>query len=228
MDTSPLPQVKGANWHKTLKVNEIFKSIQGESTYAGFPCAFIRLTGCNLRCEYCDTTYAYDEGREFLIYDLLKEIEKFNCNLVEITGGEPLLQKNVFELFDRLVSNNYFVLLETNGTVSLKNVNRSVIKIMDIKCPDSGFSNNTDWRNLEYLSSQDQIKFVISSRGDFDWAVKVMKEKDLEKLCIILFSPNHDQLKSKDLANWILEENVNARFQLQLHKYVCEESIKAV
>ncbi len=228
MDNSSLPQPKGANGHNTLKVNEIFKSIQGESTYSGFPCAFIRLTGCNLRCEYCDTTYAYDEGREFLIDDLLKEIEKFNCNLVEVTGGEPLLQKNVFELFNRLVSKNYFVLLETNGTVSLKNVNRSVIKIMDIKCPDSGFSNNTDWRNLECLTSQDQIKFVISSRGDFDWAVKVMKEKDLEKLCIILFSPNHDQLKSKDLANWILEENVNARFQLQLHKYVCEENIKAV
>ena len=228
MDNSSLPQVKGSNGYNTLKVNEIFKSIQGESTYSGLPCAFIRLTGCNLRCDYCDTTYAYDKGRKFLINDILKEIEKFNCNLVEVTGGEPLLQKNIFGLFDQLVSKNYFVLLETNGTVSLKNVNPSVIKIMDIKCPGSGFSDNTDWRNLEYLSSKDQIKFVISSRGDFDWAVKVIKEKDLEKLCTILFSPNHNRLKSKDLANWILEENVNARFQLQLHKYVCEENIKSI
>ena len=228
MDNSSLPQVKGSNGYNTLKVNEIFKSIQGESTYSGLPCAFIRLTGCNLRCDYCDTTYAYDKGRKFLINDILKEIEKFNCNLVEVTGGEPLLQKNIFGLFDQLVSKNYFVLLETNGTVSLKNVNPSVIKIMDIKCPGSGFFDNTDWRNLEYLSSKDQIKFVISRRGDFDWAVKVIKEKDLEKLCTILFSPNHNRLKSKDLANWILEENVNARFQLQLHKYVCEENIKAI
>ena len=228
MKNSLLHQVKGTNGNNTLKVNEIFKSIQGESTYSGLPCAFIRLTGCNLRCDYCDTTYAYDKGREFLINDLLKEIEKLNCTLVEVTGGEPLLQKNVFGLFDQLVSKNYFVLLETNGTVSLKNVNPSVIKIMDIKCPGSGFFDNTDWRNLEYLSSKDQIKFVISSRGDFDWAVKVIKEKDLEKLCTILFSPNHNRLKSKDLANWILEENINARFQLQLHKYVCEENIKAI
>ncbi len=223
-----LPEVKEADGYKTLKINEIFKSIQGESTYAGLPCTFIRLTGCNLRCDYCDTTYAYDEGRKLLIDDLLKEIEKFDCHMVEVTGGEPLLQKNIFELFDRLVSKNYFVLLETNGTINLKNVNPSVIKIMDIKCPDSGFSDNTNWHNLEYLSSRDQIKFVISSREDFNWAVKVIKEKGLEKLCIILFSPNYNRLKSKYLANWILEENVNARFQLQLHKYVCEEKIKAI
>lgn len=211
-----------------LKVNEIFKGIQGESTYAGHPCAFIRLTSCNLRCNYCDTTYAYDEGREFSIDDLLNETHKFNCKIVEVTGGEPLLQKNIFELFNRLTSKNYLVLLETNGTRSLKNINPSVIKIMDIKCPGSGFSNMTEWDNLNYLTSSDQIKFVISSRDDFDWAVKVMKEKELEKLCTILFSPNYKQLKSKDLAEWILSENISVRFQPQLHKYIWGEGVKGV
>ena len=228
MDHSSSPKADRTNGYRTLKVNEIFKAIQGESTYAGLPCSFIRLTGCNLRCGYCDTTYAYNEGREFSINDLLKEIGKFDCRMVEVTGGEPLLQKNIFELFDRLVSKKYVGLLETNGTESVKNVNPLVTKIMDIKCPGSGFSGNTDWHNLEYLSSKDQIKFVIGNREDFDWAVKVIKEKGLEELCIILFSPNHNRLKNKDLVNWILEENVNVRFQLQLHKYVCEEKIKAV
>ncbi len=211
-----------------LRVNEIFKGIQGESTYAGLPCAFIRLTGCNLRCCYCDTTYAYKEGREFSTDDLLKEIDKLNCNLVEVTGGEPLLQKNILSFFDLLISKNYFVLLETNGTISLKDVNSSVIKIMDIKCPGSGFSDNTDWSNLEYLTSQDQIKFVISNREDFDWTVKIIKENGVEKLCTLLFSPNHKQLKSSDLAEWILSENINVRFQPQIHKYIWGENIKGI
>ena len=212
----------------TLKVNEIFKGIQGESTYAGLPCSFIRLTGCNLRCNYCDTTYAYDEGREFSIDSLFKEVEKLNCNLVEVTGGEPLLQEKTLELFDLLISKNYSALLETNGTISLKNVNSSVIKIMDIKCPGSGSSDKTNWSNLDYLTSKDEIKFVISNREDFNWAVKVMKEKKLDELCTLLFSPNHKQLKSSDLAEWILTENINVRFQLQIHKYIWGENSRGI
>lgn len=208
-----------------LKVNEIFKSIQGESTFSGLPCVFIRLTGCNLRCNYCDTTYAYDVGRKLSIDDLINEVEKtYKCNLIEITGGEPLLQKNTLPLFDRLINKNYSVLLETNGTMSLKNINPSVIKIMDIKCPGSGFSDKTYWNNLSYLSPSDQIKFVISSREDFDWAAKVIKEKCLDKLCHILFSPNYSQIKNEDLAKWILLEKINVRFQLQIHKYIWQES----
>lgn len=211
-----------------LKVNEIFKGIQGESTYAGHPCTFIRLTGCNLRCNYCDTTYAYDEGREISIDELLNETDKLHCNMVEVTGGEPLLQKNIRELFNRLVRKNYLVLLETNGTLSLKNINPSVIKIMDIKCPGSGSSDNIEWDNLKYLTSKDQIKFVISNRSDFDWTVKIMKEKELDQLCTILFSPNYKQLKSKDLSRWILSENLAVRLQLQLHKYIWGEGVKGV
>lgn len=211
-----------------LKINEIFKGIQGESTYAGFPCVFIRLTGCNLRCNYCDTAYAYEEGKDFLVDDLLNEIGKFNCNLVEVTGGEPLLQKNTLLLFDLLISKNYFVLLETNGTMSFKNVNPSIIKIMDIKCPDSGFSDKIYWNNLNYLSSKDQIKFVISSKDDFNWTIKVIKKKSLDKLCNVLLSPNHNKLKSRDLAKWILSENLNVRLQLQLHKYIWGTSAKGV
>lgn len=208
-----------------LKVNEVFKSIQGESTFAGLPCVFIRLTGCNLRCNYCDTTYAYDVGKKISIDDLINEVEKkYKCNLIEITGGEPLLQKDTLPLFDRLISKNYSVLLETNGTMSLKNINPSVIKIMDIKCPASGFSNKTYWNNLSYLSSSDQIKFVVSNRDDFDWAVKIIKEKCLDKLCNILFSPNYSQIKNEDLAEWILLENINVRLQLQIHKYIWQES----
>lgn len=208
-----------------LKVNEVFKSIQGESTFAGLPCVFIRLTGCNLRCNYCDTTYAYDVGKKISIDDLINEVEKkYKCNLIEITGGEPLLQKETLPLFDRLISKNYSVLLETNGTMSLKNINPSVIKIMDIKCPASGFSNKTYWNNLSYLSSSDQIKFVVSNRDDFDWAVKIIKEKCLDKLCNILFSPNYSQIKNEDLAEWILLEEINVRLQLQIHKYIWQES----
>lgn len=208
-----------------LKVNEVFKSIQGESTFAGLPCVFIRLTGCNLRCNYCDTTYAYDVGKKISIDDLINEVEKkYKCNLIEITGGEPLLQKDTLPLFDRLISKNYSVLLETNGTMSLKNINPSVIKIMDIKCPASGFSNKTYWNNLSYLSSSDQIKFVVSNRDDFDWAVKIIKEKCLDKLCNILFSPNYSQIKNEDLAEWILLEEINVRLQLQIHKYIWQES----
>lgn len=211
-----------------LKVNEIFKGIQGESTYAGLPCIFIRLSGCNLRCKYCDTTYAYEEGREFTIDSLLDEVAKFDCNLLEVTGGEPLIQNDVFRLFDRLVSKNYLVLLETNGTVSLKNINSLVIKIMDIKCPGSGFSDKTYWQNLNYLSSTDQIKFVISNKEDFNWAVKIIKEKKFNNLCDILFSPDYSQLESRKLAEWILSENLNVRFQIQLHKYIWGTNIKGV
>ena len=143
---------------------------------------------------------------------------------MEITGGEPLLQKNTLELLDRLIRKNYSVLLETNGTVSLKNINPSVIKIMDIKCPSSGVSVKTDWNNLSFLFSSDQLKFVISNKNDFDWAVNEIRERKLDKLCPILFSPNYNQIKNEDLAEWILLGNINVRFQLQLHKYIWSDN----
>lgn len=211
-----------------LKVNEIFKGIQGESVYAGLPCTFIRLTGCNLRCNYCDTTYAYDEGRNYSFDDLLNEVESFGCNLVEITGGEPLLQEKVLDFLDQLARRNQTVLLETNGTKNLRNVNPSVVKIMDIKCPGSGDSGSTDWDNLNYLSSEDQVKFVISNREDFDWSVDVIKKRGLDRLCPVLFSPNFDLMDSKELAEWILDGNINVRFQPQMHKYIWGEGVRGV
>jgi 7-carboxy-7-deazaguanine synthase len=213
-----------------LTVNEIFYSIQGESTYAGWPCVFIRLTGCNLRCRYCDTTYAYDQGEDLALNSILSKVKDFNCNLVEVTGGEPLLQNETPSLISALIKNRHTVLLETNGSQDISTVDNRCIRIVDIKCPSSGMEQETCWKNLEYLNAQDQLKFVIADREDYVYAKSVLSNplvKRNEKLVVNL-SPVFNEIELKELATWILEDKLRARLHIQLHKYIWGENAKGV
>ncbi len=223
-----------------LQVTEIFKSIQGESTLSGTPCVFIRLTGCNLRCSYCDTTYAYEGGDWLSIDDILSKIDAYNCDLVEITGGEPLLQDNVYSLIRTLLETGKLVLIETNGSVGIERAqalkqaqgNGSKIQglkiIMDIKCPDSGMSDKINWENLSKLDKNDEVKFVLNSRGDYDWSKEIIKKYSLADRCHILMSPVYDNLTAEELSEWILNDNLNVRLNLQIHKYIWGESVRGV
>ncbi len=203
-----------------MKVNEIFKSLQGESTYAGWPCTFVRLTGCNLRCSYCDTAYAYDEGKELTTEEILSGIQALDCSLIEVTGGEPLLQREVYTLIAKLLEKDYQVLLETNGSLDISRVDSRVKRIMDLKCPDSGMSGRMNWKNLERLKEDDEIKFVLSSRGDYQWAKAIISQYDLGKKVAVLLSPAFGRLEGKTLAQWILDDALPVRLQLQLQKYI--------
>ncbi len=200
-----------------INISEIFYSIQGESTYLGLPCVFIRLAGCNLRCSYCDTTYAYERGKDYEINDIICKIKQYNCKLVEITGGEPLLQNEVFLLIDRLVERKFKVLVETNGTVDISKVNDKAVIVMDIKCPSSGESSKVFWNNVFKIKESDEIKFVIGDKRDYNWARKVINEYKLENKTI-LFSPVFGKLSIKELYSWVLESNIYVRLQPQLHK----------
>ena len=203
-----------------LKINEIFKSIQGESSHAGLPCIFVRLTGCNLRCTYCDTEYAFYEGKEMSVADVVKAVEGCGISLVEITGGEPLLQKEVYSLMQALLEKKYTVMLETGGSLSLDAVPEAVIKIMDLKCPSSGEEPRNHYANLGQLTFQDEVKFVIQTREDYDWCKKVLIEYSIPEKTQVLFSPVYEKLDLKDLAKWILEDNLRVRLQTQLHKVI--------
>lgn len=202
-----------------LLVNEIFHSIQGESLNSGRPCIFIRLTGCNLRCRYCDTTYAYDEGDSMTIEDIANQISFYQCNLVEVTGGEPLLQPETIPLLDHLLSIGYEVMLETNGSIDVSRVPVQCMKIVDVKCPSSGESHNNHYDNMHCLSPQDQIKFVIGDRNDYEFAKNLLKNEILSiPMHHVLFSPASDELSQKTLADWIVSDNLKVRFHMQLHK----------
>jgi len=204
-----------------MKVNELFYSIQGESSYSGWPCAIVRLTGCNLRCAYCDTRYAFDEGTEMSVSEILDAVKKFPARLVLVTGGEPMLQQSVHELFRELLKADYTVLLETGGQVSLADVDPRVHKIMDFKCPSSGMESHNDYGNVLYLSRNDEVKFVIGDRRDFDWACGIVRTYDLtSRSGQVLFSPVHPTLPYADLADWILHCGIPIRLQLQLHKII--------
>jgi 7-carboxy-7-deazaguanine synthase len=203
-----------------IKVNEIFYSIQGESAYAGLPCVFIRLTGCNLRCRYCDTQYAFEQGINLSLSEIQQQVSHYGCNLIQITGGEPLLQSPVVDLSKSLIEPGKTILVETNGTQNIDLLPVPIIRIMDIKCPGSGESNKTDWNNIDRLRASDNVKFVISHRKDFDWAVNVVKKYKLINRAIILFSPAYGLLKPEDLARWLLEVSLPIRLNLQLHKYM--------
>jgi 7-carboxy-7-deazaguanine synthase len=207
-----------------LTITEIFKSIQGESSYAGMPCSFIRTTGCNLRCVWCDTEYAFHGGKQMTIAEVIAGIEPHGCNLVEITGGEPLLQEDVPELSKELLNRGHTVLIETGGSLDISVLPPKVIKIVDIKCPESGMSERMDWDNLERLSPQDEIKFVINSRKDFDWSVDVLKRHNLHSKNLVLFSPVYEKLPADQLAEWILEDELPVRLQIQLHKVLWGET----
>ncbi|HTO94000.1 MAG TPA: radical SAM protein [Bacteroidota bacterium] len=211
-----------------LIVNEIFHSIQGESTFAGRPCVFVRLTWCNLRCTWCDTAYAFEEGSPMTIEAILARVRSYRCRLVEVTGGEPLFQEGVHELFGALCDEGFEVLVETGGSLDISRVDSRVRRIVDFKCPGSGMEKKNLWSNVGALTSHDEVKFVIADRDDFDWAAAKVREHGLDRVCTVLMSVVFGQLEPVDLARWILEEGTNARFQLQAHKYIWEPSARGV
>jgi len=212
-----------------LTISEIFHSIQGESTYAGAPCVFVRLAGCDLRCSWCDTPYAFTGGRKMAVEDVVAAVKAFGVDLVEITGGEPLLQEDVYQLMAALIDRGATVLLETGGQMSVDRVPESVVKILDVKCPGSGESGRNHWPNLEILSPRDQVKFVVSDRADYDFARQVVARHGLESRCAaVLLSPVHGVLPPADLARWILADGLRARLQLQVHKYIWGAHVRGV
>ncbi|KKK52699.1 hypothetical protein LCGC14_3102290 [marine sediment metagenome] len=216
------------NGLNSLRVNEIFKSIQGESTYAGIPCVFVRLTGCNLRCSYCDTTYAYEEGIDMSVNEIVKEIEGYDCKNVCITGGEPLLQKNVYKLINLLKTKSYKIFVETNGALNINLLPGNIIRIMDVKCPDSGMNKEMDWRNLERLRGDDEVKFVLSSKKDYEWAKRIVRKHNLPDKTNVLFGSAYGKLKPKSLAGWILKDRLNVRLQLQLQRIIWPDKTRGV
>ncbi|MBU0561609.1 MAG: radical SAM protein [Bacteroidota bacterium] len=211
-----------------LKINEIFYSIQGESSHAGKPCVFVRLTYCNLRCTYCDTEYAFFEGKDLSIEEIIREVEKNNCNLVEITGGEPLSQKESLELMEKLCEKGFEVLLETAGNMPIDAVDKRVKIIMDIKTPSSGMAEKNLYSNLDQLKTGDEVKFVIGDETDYEWMKSIIKNHQLESKAGILCSGVFNKLELKTLAEWILKDNLNVRMQLQMHKYIWEPNLRGV
>jgi len=212
-----------------LTVNEIFHSIQGESTLAGTPCVFVRLAACDLRCRWCDTPYAFHEGRKQSVDDVIAQVEAYGCPTVEITGGEPLLQPDVIPLMSRLLERGYRVMLETGGHRSVAGVPAGVIRIIDIKCPGSGESARNDWSNLSLLTPLDQVKFVLADRADYEFARDVIAREHLADRCgAVLLSPVHGELALKPLAEWILADRLPVRLQVQLHKYIWDPQTRGV
>lgn len=212
-----------------LRVNEIFYSIQGESSRAGERCIFVRMTGCGLRCSYCDTEYAFFEGRDMPVAEVLESVRTFNCNLVELTGGEPLEQHGVYELIDKLLAGGYEVMIETGGHVDISAVDPRVKRIVDLKTPSSGMQKRNLMSNMEQLTKNDEVKFVIGSREDYDWAKNAMTNYRIaERAGVILFSPVHGLLAEHDLAQWILEDRLPVRFQIQLHKIIWPSTLRGV
>ena len=208
--------------HK-LKVNEIFYSLQGESSYVGLPTIFIRLTGCPMRCSYCDTAYAFNVGNNFTIDQILENIAKYKTKNVTVTGGEPLAQRECWNLLKILCDKGYIVSLETGGAISISKVDERVKVILDIKTPKSGEDKNNDWDNLKLIKLSDEIKFVISDKKDYIWSKDVLIREKLNEKALILFSPAYGDIDSKDLAEWILKDFLPVRFQIQLHKVIWGE-----
>jgi 7-carboxy-7-deazaguanine synthase len=212
-----------------LTVNEIFHSIQGESTHAGRPCVFVRLTACDLRCRWCDTPYAFHEGRRMSVDEVLADVEARGCDVVEVTGGEPLLQPDVYPLMQRLLDSGKTVLIETGGHRSIADVPAGVIRIMDVKCPGSGESEKNDWGNLNLLTRQDEVKFVIADRADYEFARDVVaRERLIGRVNAVLFSPVHGELDPKLLSQWVIEDRLPVRVQLQVHKYIWSPTTRGV
>jgi 7-carboxy-7-deazaguanine synthase len=203
-----------------LKITEIFFSLQGEARTVGCPTVFVRLTGCPLRCQYCDTAYAFTGGNWMSLPDILEQVASYRPRFVTVTGGEPLAQPNCLPLLRNLCDAGYEVSLETGGANDISGVDARVSKVMDIKTPGSGESGRNRWENLRYITSRDQIKFVICDRSDYEWARAVLAEHALQGRCEVLFSPSYQQLQARELADWILADRLPVRFQIQLHKYL--------
>lgn len=214
---------------EVLKINEIFYSIQGESTKAGLPCVFVRLTYCNIRCVYCDTEYAFYEGVDRTIDDIVDEVKSFGCKLVEITGGEPLVQENVHILMKRLCDLGHEVLIETGGSLPIEGIDKRVKIIMDIKTPYSKMEKKNRYENIQYLKPTDEVKFVIGSREDYGWVKEILIKYDIAKRVEqVLLSPVFDEVDNIELAEWILKDKLNVRFQLQMHKYIWHPETRGV
>lgn len=212
-----------------LTINEIFHSIQGESTHAGRPCVFVRLTACDLRCRWCDTPYAFHEGRKMSVDEVVAEVEARGCPVVEVTGGEPLLQADVYPLMQRLLDAGKTVLIETGGHRSIAQVPAGVVRIIDIKCPGSGESSRNDWSNLSLLTPTDEVKFVIADRVDYEYAREIVNREDLaNRVAAVLFSPVHGELVAKQLAEWVIADRLAVRVQLQMHKYIWSPETRGV
>jgi len=203
-----------------LKINEIFFSLQGESTRAGLPTVFVRLAGCNLRCGYCDTSGAWEIGKFMSVENVARKVAEFDCRLVEITGGEPMLQANTPKLARKLLSDGCTVMMETNGTVNLSPLPKEVAKIVDIKCPESGAAEPFLYENLKLLTQNDEIKFVVSSKDDFNWSAAETVKRNLLSICTVNVSPVHGKVAPADLAEWILASGLPLRLNLQIHKYL--------
>jgi len=211
-----------------MRISEIFHSIQGESSYVGQPCVFVRLTGCPLRCTWCDTDYAFYGGHECSIDEALAKVHSYGCCLVEVTGGEPLTQAESFPFMIRLCDASYTVLLETSGTVDIAPVDPRVHVILDVKCPGSGMTDRMHWPNLSKLKAKDEVKFVLADRADYDWAREILARYDLATRCSVLFSPVFGSLDVRQLAEWILADRLPVRFQLQIHKYIWAPDMRGV
>jgi 7-carboxy-7-deazaguanine synthase len=202
-----------------LRITEIFHSIQGESSHAGRPCVFVRLTGCNLRCRWCDSEYTFTGGEKMSLDAIMERVRDYRCNLVEVTGGEPLAQSESLDLIRRLCDERFEVLIETSGSIDIEPVDRRAKIILDIKCPGSGESAKNRWANLDHLKSVDEIKFVIADRADYEWSKTIIDERQLQRWTILM-SPVWGEMDMKSLAEWMLADRLPARFQTQLHKHI--------
>ena len=211
-----------------LKINEIFYSIQGESSAAGLPTLFVRLTGCNLRCTYCDTEYAFYDGEEFTVNEAVGKVEEYGCKLVEVTGGEPLMQQDVFPFITQLCDKGFHVMLETGGSLPIEKVDKRVKIIMDLKTPSSGMEKKNLYSNIDFLKPEDEVKFVIGSLDDYNWAKEKVEKFNLTGKTEVLFSPVFNAVEPKQLVEWILNDKLNVRFQLQIHKYIWEPETRGV
>jgi 7-carboxy-7-deazaguanine synthase len=217
-----------------LRVTEIFHSIQGESTWAGLPCTFIRLTGCPLRCVWCDTEYAFYGGEKLVLDDIIAKVDEIGTRLVEITGGEPLIHRNAFVLAERLLDRGYTVLVETSGAIDIAALDPRTHRIMDLKCPDSGEAARNLWSNLDHLTARDEIKFVIASRQDYEWTRDVIHKYRLDDrvqrgtLHGLLLSPVWEKMDLRELAEWVLEDRLPVRYQIQLHKVIWGANVPGV
>lgn len=211
-----------------MRITEIFFSIQGESTRAGELCVFVRLTGCSLRCVYCDTKYSYVGGRDMPLDEVLSVVAGYPAKLVEVTGGEPLEQEEVYPLMNSLLDRGYSVMLETGGHINLARVPKPVIKVIDIKCPDSHEGHTVCWENIDIAEPHDEFKFVISSKADYEWSKAICLEKLRQKPNPVLFSPSHEDLPAVNLARWILDDGLQVRLQLQIHKYIWGADVRGV
>jgi len=203
-----------------MRITEIYKSIQGESSYAGLPCVFVRTTGCDLRCSWCDSEFTFTGGKQMTVDEIMREVAAYDCNLVELTGGEPLLQPDINDLAVRLADDGHTVLIETGGHRDISKLDPRVIRIMDLKCPASGECEKNLWSNLAHLRTVDEVKFVIANRDDYDWALATIRGHGLEDRVGLLISTAFGLIAPEQVAAWVLDDKLRARFQLQLHKYI--------